>query len=144
MTAFTAVCHPNYQYLQKVGYDIVIFNCNVLGHAWHTWCKNLEGYQWKEDELLFTCRLNANIQIDFRTMGLWIWITFFWYALYNTNGDWYGFVQWYKILHSIQRGFASLNRTSIFLRPYAKSCTIARSTIRHLYTVKYTFVKCSF
>ena len=29
----------NCQNLQKVGHDIVIFNGNVLGHAWHTWCK---------------------------------------------------------------------------------------------------------
>ena len=40
--------------------------------------------------------------------------------LYNTNGEWYWFVQWYKISHlvkdwhSIQLGFTSLNRTSIF------------------------------
>ena len=33
MTAITAVCHTNYRNLQKVGYDIVIFNGNVLGHA---------------------------------------------------------------------------------------------------------------
>ena len=32
----TAVFHPNYQNLQKVEYDIVLFNGNVLGHAWHT------------------------------------------------------------------------------------------------------------
>ena len=29
----------NSQNLQKVETDIVIFNGNVLGHAWHTWCK---------------------------------------------------------------------------------------------------------
>ena len=29
----------NLQHLQKVGHDIVIFNGNVLSHAWHTWCK---------------------------------------------------------------------------------------------------------
>ena len=41
--------------------DIVIFNGNVLGHAWHTWCK--KRYQWKEDELLFTYMPHANFQI---------------------------------------------------------------------------------
>ena len=34
-----------------------------------------ERYQWKEDELLFTYMPQANF--DFRTMGLWIWSTFF-------------------------------------------------------------------
>ena len=33
MTAFTASLPSNYQHLQKVGYDIVVFNGNVLGHA---------------------------------------------------------------------------------------------------------------
>ena len=40
MTVFIAVLHPNYQNLQKVGLDIVLFNRNVLGHAGHTRCKN--------------------------------------------------------------------------------------------------------
>ena len=50
----------NYQNLQKVGYDTVVFNVNVLGHArvMQKW------YQWKEDELLFTYRSHANIQIN--------------------------------------------------------------------------------
>ena len=57
-------------------YDIVIFNGNVLGHAWHIWCKN--GTNGKK----MSCSLHTgHIQIlkwiDFRTMGLWIWITFF-------------------------------------------------------------------
>ena len=63
MTAFTAVCHPNYQNLQKGGYDIVIFNDNVLGPCMTTMMQEL-GYQWKEDELVFTYRPHANIQIN--------------------------------------------------------------------------------
>ena len=66
----------NYQNLQKVGYDIVVFNGNVLSHAWHTWCKN------GTNEKKMSCSLLiGHVQIfkliDFRTMGLWIWITFF-------------------------------------------------------------------
>ena len=66
----------NYQNLQKVGYDIVVFNCNMLAHAWHTWCKN--GTNGKR---MSCSSLIGHMQIfklmDFRTMGLWIWITFF-------------------------------------------------------------------
>ena len=81
MTAFT-VCHPNYQNLQKVGYDIVIFNGNVLGHAWHTWCKN--GTNGKR----MSCSLRIGYMhtfksIDFRTMGLWNGLPLFWYTLQN-------------------------------------------------------------
>ena len=45
--------------------------------AWHTWCQ--EGYQWKEDELLFICYMQIFKSIDIRTMGLGIWITSFVY-----------------------------------------------------------------
>ena len=111
MTAFTAVFipgdhfmsenlnnTPNYQNLQKVGDDIVILNGKVLGHAWHTWCKN--GTNGKRMSCMvpmergwvaLTYMPHANIPSsnpksnDFRTMGLWIWITFFWYALYRLD-----------------------------------------------------------
>ena len=72
----------NYQNLQKVGYDIVVFNGNVLGHAWHTWCKNGTNGKKMSCSLLI-CHMQIFKLIDFTTMGLWIWITFFFYALYT-------------------------------------------------------------
>ena len=67
--------------LQKVGHDIVIFIGNVLGHAWHTWCKKgINGKKMSCSSLI--CHTHIFKSIDFRTMGLWIWITFFLYALY--------------------------------------------------------------
>ena len=68
----------NYQNLQKVGYDIVVFNSNVLGHAWHTWCKHGTNGKRMSCSLLI-CHMQIFKLIDFRTMGLWIWITFFFY-----------------------------------------------------------------
>ena len=62
--------------LQKVGHDIVIFNGNVLGHAWHTWCKKCTNGKKMSCSLLI-CHTQIFKSIDFRTMGLWIWITFF-------------------------------------------------------------------
>ena len=64
MTAFTAVFHPNYQNLQKVGYDIVIFNGNGQCTRSCVTYMMQNGYQWKEDELLFTYRPHANVQIN--------------------------------------------------------------------------------
>ena len=64
--------------LQKVGHDIVIFNGNVLGHAWHTWCNKYTNGR-RMSCSLFICRTQIFKSIDFRTMGLWIWITFFFY-----------------------------------------------------------------
>ena len=69
------------QNLQKVGHDIVIFNGNVLGHAWHTWCENGTNGKRMSCSLLIG-HMQIFKLIYFRTMGLWIWITFFWYALY--------------------------------------------------------------
>ena len=66
---------PNSQNLQKVETDIVIFNGNVLGHAWHTWCK--KGTNGKKMSCsLLICHMQIFNSIDFRTMGLWKWITF--------------------------------------------------------------------
>ena len=52
--------------------------------AMYTWScvtdKIQEGYQWKEDELLFTLYATCKL-IDFRTMGLKTGLLFF-YALY--------------------------------------------------------------
>ena len=62
--------------LQKVGHDIVIFNGNVLGHAWHTWCTKCTNGKRMSCSLLI-CHTQNFKSIDFRTMGLWIWITFF-------------------------------------------------------------------
>ena len=75
LTAFTAVCHPNYQNLQKVGYDIVIFNGNVLGHAWHTWCRKGTNGKRMSCSLLIG-HMQIFKLIDLRTMGRWKWITF--------------------------------------------------------------------
>ena len=61
-----------------------------------------------------------DVTITLHCVLVWICATF--EVLYNTNGEWYWFVQWYKISHSvkdqysIQLGFALLNRTSIFRR----------------------------
>ena len=64
------------QNLQNVGNDIVIFNGNVLGHAGHTWCKNGTNGKRMSCSLL-VCHMRIFKLIDFRTMGLWKWITFF-------------------------------------------------------------------
>ena len=74
----------NCQNLQKVGHDIVIFNGNVLGHAWHTWCKKGTNRKRMSCSSLI-CHMQIFKSFDFRTMGLWIWITFFLYALYNAK-----------------------------------------------------------
>ena len=71
----TAVCHPTYQNLQKLGYDIVIFNGNVLGYAWHIWCKKGTNGKKMSCSLLIG-HMKIFKSIDFRTMGLWKWITF--------------------------------------------------------------------
>ena len=75
----------NCQNLQKVGHDIVIFNGNVLGHAWHTWCK--KGTNRKRMSCSSPiCHMQIFKLFDFRTMGLWIWITFILIrTVYRTN-----------------------------------------------------------
>ena len=74
----------NCQNLQKVGLDIVIFNGNVPGHAWHTWCKKgTNGKRMSCSSL--TCHMHIFKLIDFRTMGIWIWITFFFIRIVYTN-----------------------------------------------------------
>ena len=69
------------QNLQKVENYIVIFNGNVLGHAWHTWCKKGTNGKRMSCSLLIW-HIQILKLIKFRTMGLWKLITFFWYALY--------------------------------------------------------------
>ena len=67
----------NSQNLQKVETDIVIFNGNVLGHAWHTWCKKCtttNGKRMSCSSLI--CHLQIFKSIHFINMGLWKWITF--------------------------------------------------------------------
>ena len=86
----------NCQNLQKVGHDIVIFNGNVLGHAWHTWCK--KGTNRKRMSCSSPiCHMQIFKSFDFRTMGLWIWITFIlirtvqslcWYLNENLTNYW--------------------------------------------------------
>ena len=71
--------HPNNENLQKVCHDIVIFSGNVLGHAWHTWCKKGTNGKRMSYSLLI-CHMQIFKSIDFRTIGLWIWITFFFYT----------------------------------------------------------------
>ena len=74
------------QNVQKVENDIVLFNGYVLGHAWHTWYK--KGTSGKKMSCsLLICHMHIFKSIDFRTMGLWKWITIFcWYALYREKG----------------------------------------------------------
>ena len=74
----------NSQNLQKVDNDIVIFNGNILGHAWHTWYKKGTNGKRMSCSLLI-CHMRIFKLIDFRTMGLCKWITFFLYALYNSE-----------------------------------------------------------
>ena len=64
------------QNLQKVGNDIGILNGNVLSHTWHTWCKNGTNGKRMSCSLL-VCHRRIFKLIDFRTTGLWKWITFF-------------------------------------------------------------------
>ena len=46
-----------------------------LGHAWHTWCK--KGTNRKRMSCSSPiCHMQIFKSFDFRTMGLWIWITF--------------------------------------------------------------------
>ena len=56
-----------------MGYDTVIFNGNVLGHAWHIWCEN--GSNGKK----MSCSLHPNIKMNWllEQWSFWIWITFF-------------------------------------------------------------------
>ena len=55
---------------------IVILNGNVLSHAWHTWYK--KGTNGKRMSCsLLVCHMQILKSIDFRTMGLWKWIIFF-------------------------------------------------------------------
>ena len=69
------------QNLQNVGHDIVIFNGNVLGHAWHTWCmKGTNGKRMSCSLLVRHMRIFK--LIDFRKMGFENGLPFFWYALY--------------------------------------------------------------
>ena len=76
ITALNGVFQPNYKNLQKVGHDIVLFNDNVLGHAWHIWCK--KGTTGKKMSCsLLICHMQIFESFVFRTMALWIWITFF-------------------------------------------------------------------
>ena len=61
-----------YQNWQKVGYDIVIFNGNVLGHAWHTWCKlTLEQWAFEYMDYLFLIR---TVGTHLRTLNVRIWL----------------------------------------------------------------------
>ena len=88
-----ALIHLNYQWQHSLQSSIPINKtCRkwdmTLSSQWQ-WTRSCvtymmqEWYQWKEDELLFTHRPQPNIKMNWlRTMGLWIWITFFWYALY--------------------------------------------------------------
>ena len=72
----------NLQNLQKVENDIVIFNGNVLGHAWQSW------YQWKKDELLFTYMHATCKYSDQFTLERWAFgygLPFFLYALYSQD-----------------------------------------------------------
>ena len=51
-------------------------NGNVLIHAWHTWCK--KGINGKRIYCpLLICHTKLFKSSDIKTMGLWIWITFF-------------------------------------------------------------------
>ena len=62
----------NSQNLQKVDNDIVVFNGNVLGHAWHTWYKMGTNGKRMSCSLLI-CHMQIFKLIDSRTMGLWKW-----------------------------------------------------------------------
>ena len=52
--------------LAKVGHDIAIFNGNVLGHAWQTWCKRgTNGYRgWVVLYLYATCKFSNQLTLE--------------------------------------------------------------------------------
>ena len=55
-----------------------IWHCHlqcVLGHAWHTWYKKPIERGWVA--LYIIGHMQIFKSIDFKTVGLWIWITFF-------------------------------------------------------------------
>ena len=67
----------NCQNLQKVGHDIVILQMAMYSvRAWHTWCK--KGTNRKRMSCSSPiCHMQIFKSFDFRTMGLWIWITYY-------------------------------------------------------------------
>ena len=67
--------YPIRKTCKKMETDIVIFNGNVLVHAWHTWCKKDTNGKRMSCSLLMGPMQIFKL-IDFRTMGLWKWITF--------------------------------------------------------------------
>ena len=109
----------NCQNLQKVGHDIVIFNGNVLGHAWHTWCK--KGTNRKRMSCSSPiCHMQIFKSFDFRTMGLWIWITFILIRTVEWKFTPFFFLEYCPIC------FVSGNILNIYLVPqvsYSDYCT---------------------
>ena len=62
-----------------------IWHCHLQWQCtwpWVIWCNN--GTNGKNMSCsLHTVHIQILKWIDFRTMGIWIWIALFWYALYN-------------------------------------------------------------
>ena len=84
---------PNRKTFKKWKNDIVIFNGNVLGHAWHTWCKKGTNGKRMSCSLKYVpcmCHMCIFKISDFRTMGLWKWITFFdMHCTWNLVHNWF-------------------------------------------------------
>ena len=138
MTALTSCSLPsNYQNLPKVGYDIVVFNGNVLGHAWHTWCKNGTNRKRMICSLL-GCHMQIFILIYFRTMGLWIWITFFIRTVYYTINAVSFYYLWYGTMYKRQYTDKTLTLwKSTYMR--ASGASELRK-IWHFYIIKVLFL----
>ena len=90
-----ALIHLNYQWLHSLQssipfnktckkWDMTLSSSMAMYSVMRDilWCKN-DTYGKKISCSLHTSHIQILKWIDFRTMGLWIWITFFWYALYK-------------------------------------------------------------
>ena len=79
---------------------------NVLGHAWHTWCKKGTNGKRMSCSLLIG-HMQIFKSIDFRTMGLWKWITFNLIHTVKTFRKWWGNLAKGILLHQDKNATAS-------------------------------------
>ena len=76
MTAFTAVCHPNYRETCKK-WDMTLSSSMAMYSVMHWWCKKGTNGKRMSCSLLIG-HMQIFKSIDFRkTKGLWKWINFF-------------------------------------------------------------------
>ena len=122
MTGFTAVFHPNYQNLQKVGHDIVIFSGNVLGRAWQTWRKKGTNEKRTSCSLLIGYMQIFKL-IDFRTIWVYLNMGYFFHTHCLTVAD-----TGETLIHCFM--FASDIRDRVFIiSSNAGICIFQKSTV---------------